>query len=132
MTPKKAPAGFTLIEIMVAMTILVIALGGFAALTFQYIRRVETASGSAGRTAVVNQQLNRFSAITFDSLAARAGCTTFSSADLPHTRCVTVVNVGNARHKRVTIIITPTNTRIKPDTILIDRTKPATSNPFNL
>lgn len=124
--------GFSLVEIMMAMLILSITLGGFAALTFQYVRRVQTTTGVANKTMEVNEQVQRLTALTFDSLASRAGCTTFSSGVFPHTRCVTVTNVTtNGRHKRVTIIITPVSPLVKPDTVTFDRTKTPSSNPLN-
>jgi prepilin-type N-terminal cleavage/methylation domain-containing protein len=125
--------GFSLIEIMVALTILAITLGGFAALSFYYIKRVEVGSATTQKTAELNEQAQRLSALSFDSLDSRAGCTTFSSGVFPHTRCITVTNVGgNARHKRVTIVITPANTLVKPDTVIMDRTKTPTTNPYNI
>lgn len=129
---RNGARGFSLVEIMMAMLILSITLGGFAALTFQYVRRVQVTTGVASKTMEVSEQVQRLSALTFDSLASRAGCTTFSSGEFPHIRCITIATVGTGtRHKRVTIIITPVSPLIKPDTVVFDRTKTPTSNPLN-
>jgi prepilin-type N-terminal cleavage/methylation domain-containing protein len=119
--------GFSLIEIMVALTILAITLGGFAAVTFRFIRNSELTSATMARGGVVNQQVQRLSVMPFDSLSSRAGCSTIASGPLPYRLCIAVADV-NGTHKRVTVVVIPANTRLKPDTTVLDRTKPLTYN----
>ena len=120
---RRSARGFSLIEIMVAMTILVITLAGFAGLTAQYMRRVRTLDSKVAQLALVAEQTQRLIVLPYDSLASRAGCTAVTGGTLAHTRCVTVTDVNSAR-KQVTMIITPTNTAIRPDTVSFHRVKP--------
>jgi prepilin-type N-terminal cleavage/methylation domain-containing protein len=125
---KRTGRGFTLIEIIIAMTILSVTLAGFAGLTFQYMRRVRTLNDRVAQMALVAEQTQRLTVLPFDSLTSRAGCTTFTTGTLKHTRCITVTDVSGTR-KQVKLVITPTNTANKPDTVTFHRVKPA-SNPF--
>ena len=120
---RRAARGFSLIEIIVAMTILAITLAGFAGLTYQYLRRVRTLDGRVAQFALVTEQAQRLQVLPWDSLVSRAGCTTVTTGLLPHTRCVVLTDVNTAR-KQVRVIITPTNPAIKPDTVLFHRVKP--------
>ncbi len=115
--------GFSLIEIMVAMTILAVTLAGFAGLTFQYLRRVRTLDARVAQFAQVTEHAQRLQVLPWDSLASRAGCTTVTTGVLPHTRCVVLTDVNTGR-KLVRVIITPANTAIKPDTVRFHRVKP--------
>ncbi len=120
---RRAARGFSLIEIMVAMTILAITLAGFAGLTFQYLRRVRTLDGRVAELALMAEQAQRMTVLPWDSLDSRAGCTTIAGGSLPHTRCIGVTNVVAGR-KLIQIVVTPTNTALKPDTVLFHRVKP--------
>jgi len=120
---RRCARGFSLIEIIVAMTILAITLAGFAGLTFQYLRRVRTLDARVAQFALVTEQAQRLQVLPWDSLASRAGCTTVTTGLLPHTRCVVLTDVNTAR-KQVRVIITPTNTAITPDTVRFHRVKP--------
>lgn len=123
---RRAARGFTLVEIIVAMMILSFTLAGFAGVTFQYLRRVQTLDARVMQFALMGEQAQRLTVLPFDSLDSRAGCTTFTGGTLPRTRCITVTTVNNGR-KQVQVVITPTNTALKPDTLTFHRTKP----PYN-
>lgn len=126
---KRAQAGFSLVEVLVAITLLSIALLGVARLTFVMARRFYALSGGAARDAVVAQQINQFTALPFDSLKGKAGTVTVNKPPLPYTRVVTVDSLS-PKLRRVTVVITPLNTMFRPDTMVLQRTKPA-GNPFN-
>ena len=121
--------GFSMIEILVALTILAITLGGLAGVTFRYIRSGETTSAILARAGALNMETQRLSVLPFDSLASRVGCANVTGGALPYRRCVTVTNV-NGTHRRVTIMVTPANTAIRPDSTVIERTRPLTGNPL--
>jgi len=126
---KQSQAGFTLVEIVVAMTLLAVVLLGVAQLNFVLARRFYKLSGGAARGGILAQQLNLFTAMPFDSLKGKAGTVTVNKPPLPYTRKVTVDSLS-PKLKRVTIVVTPTNTAFTPDTLVIQRTKPG-NNPFN-
>ncbi len=126
---RRSQAGFTLIEILVAITLLSIVLVSVAQLNFALARRFHALSGGAARDAVVAQQVNQFTAMPFDSLKGKAGTITVNKPPLPYTRKI-VVDSLSPKLRRVTIVVTPLNATFRPDTVVLQRTKPG-NNPFN-
>src|SRR5256885_5851893 len=126
---RRVDAGFTLIEIMVAMAMLGVVLMSVARLNFTLARRFYALSGGGARDAVLAQQVNQFAALPFDSLKAKAGTITVNKPPLPYTRKVTVDSLS-PKLRRVTIVVTPLNPVFQPDTLVLQRTKPG-NNPFN-
>jgi prepilin-type N-terminal cleavage/methylation domain-containing protein len=130
MTSMRSEQGFTLMEILVSMTILSVALMALTGLTFQVARRSYNSSGVAYRTGVVSATAGRLGALPYDSLNNYTGCKNITAQPFPHRRCVTVSQLST-KTRRVTLIVTPTETRFRPDTIVFDRTQAAASNPFS-
>ena len=127
-----------LIEIMVAMSMFALLLVGVAKLNFDLARGAYPVSGGASRNGVMEQQINQFFAMSYDSIAAYNGRTdtvaapqhmTNTPPGMGYTRTVNVTTVSG-RQLNVTIIITPSNSVFKPDTVKFERTRPL-SNPFN-
>jgi prepilin-type N-terminal cleavage/methylation domain-containing protein len=125
---KQSESGFSLIEMLVAITLLAIVLVSVAQLNFALARRFYALSGGAARDGIMVQQLNQFTAMPFDSLAAKVGTITVNKPPVPYTRKITVDSLS-PKLRRVTIVITPLNTVFRPDTVVLERSKPA-SNPF--
>jgi prepilin-type N-terminal cleavage/methylation domain-containing protein len=123
-------AGFTLVEVLIAMSILGAAAAVMVAPLYKYAQRQDVVSFAQARNGLVAQHVNRLTSLPFDSLDSRAGCRTTSTAPLAHTRCVSVAIVS-ASQKRVTLVIAPTNTLLRADTVVFDRTRPASTNPFS-
>jgi len=126
---RRSQAGFTLVEVLVAIALLSIVLVSVAQLNFALARRFHALSGGAARDAVVAQQVNQFTAMPFDSLKGKAGTITVNKPPLPYTRKI-VVDSLSPKLRRVTIVVTPLNTTFRPDTVVLQRTKPG-NNPFN-
>lgn len=122
--------GFSLVEVVVAMTLLGVALSALVRPTFQYAQRVTDLQAEVQRDGVARAQVSRLMALPYDSLASRAGCRTVSTTALPHTRCVTLTSLSTTQ-TRVSVIITPSNTTFAPDTVTFERTRMASGNPFN-
>jgi prepilin-type N-terminal cleavage/methylation domain-containing protein len=122
--------GFTLVEVMVAMSIMCVAASVMVAPLYRYAQRTDVVAFAQARNGLLAQQVNRLTALPFDSLDPRAGCATIASGSLPYTRCITLSTVSGAQ-KRVRLVIAPSNTTVRPDTVIFDRTKPASSNPFS-
>jgi prepilin-type N-terminal cleavage/methylation domain-containing protein len=118
----KRERGFTLMEVLVALSILTVGAAVMVAPLYRYAQRVDGISLAQLRNGVVAQQVGRLTALPFDSIASRAGCASVPASPLPHTRCITLTAVS-ARQARVTLVITPVSTLLRPDTIVFDRAK---------
>jgi prepilin-type N-terminal cleavage/methylation domain-containing protein len=125
---KRTEAGFSLVELLIAVTLLALLLVGVARLNFVLAQRFYKLSQSPARDGIIAQNLNQFAATPFDSLAAKAGTMTFNRPPLPYTRTVLVDSLSPT-WRRVRIIITPISTAFKADTETLMRSKPA-PNPF--
>jgi prepilin-type N-terminal cleavage/methylation domain-containing protein len=124
-------AGFTLIEVMVSMTMLSVASLALGTLLFRAARLATATSAASYQTATLAGTAGRFDALPFDSLSAGTSCVTVTAQPFPHTQCTTVNNVS-AKVKTIMIIVTPSGTTLThPDTTLITRTKAVPSNPLN-
>jgi hypothetical protein len=130
--------GGVLIEIMVAMSMFGLLLVGVAKLNFDLARRTYPVTAGAARNAIMEQQVNQFFAMPFDSVAAYNGKTqtvqagyamTNVLASMGYTRTVGVTKVSG-NQLNVTIVITPANSAFNPDTIKFERTRPQ-GNPFS-
>ena len=113
--------GFTLIEVMVSMTILAVGVLALSNLLVRSSRTAEAASAVSYQTAILAAQLGRYDAIPFTQLAAGTTCTTSTAAPLPHDLCVTITNVS-ANVRQVKVKVSPTGpTTIQADSVMFDR-----------
>jgi prepilin-type N-terminal cleavage/methylation domain-containing protein len=128
--PTGNRGGFTLIEVMVSMTMLSVASLALGTLLFRAARLANATSTKSYQTATLAGAAGRIDALPFDSLAAGTSCVTQTAAPFPHTQCTTVNNVS-AKVKTVIIVVSPSgNVLMHPDTTVITRTKAAASNPL--
>jgi prepilin-type N-terminal cleavage/methylation domain-containing protein len=122
--------GFTLVEVLVSMTLLSVASLSLGTLLFKAARQANATSTASYQTATLAGAAGRFDALPFDSLAVGTTCVTISTAPFPNTQCTTVNNVSS-KVKTVTIVVTPSgNLLMHPDTTIITRTKSVNSNPL--
>ncbi len=121
--------GFTLIEIVVAMTLLSITLVSLAAWTYHVARRSVNSAAVAYRTAALTEQVGRLTVLPFADLDAQDGCSPIANPPFPHERCITVTTVSPTV-RDVKVKITPDNTQFRPESLLFKRTRAAV-NPFN-
>jgi len=113
--------GFSLIEIMVAMTLFAVMVTGLAGLMFRYVQAARTADNRSALTAEITAQGGHLLTINFDSLDFRVGCTS-QAKPIPHQRCI-AVSTWSSTWKQVRLILTPSNVAIKPDTMIFQRSK---------
>jgi len=135
MTPQ-APAaqqtgGFTLVEILISMTILSIASLAMGSMMFRAAHQAVLTSTGAHQSAAMAGAVGRLDVLPFDSLpAAGTGCVTVTAPGFPHTVCTTVLN-ESAKIKLVTVVITPTgNALLRPVTSSFRRTISGNGNPL--
>ncbi len=122
--------GFSLVEIVVAMILLSVTLLALAALMSQVAQQGRASEIRAQRNAVLMQQVNYFTALTYDALdAGLAGCETIDDGMMPYERCIDITQAGTT--KEVKVKVTPKNTAYKPDSAMFERTAPPV-NPFNV
>ncbi|MGH7551687.1 MAG: type IV pilus modification PilV family protein [Longimicrobiales bacterium] len=127
----KSRSGVTLVEVIVAMTLLAVILTSLASVTFQAARRTSVVAAEGYRQGVLVQELNRVTALPWANLPGIAGCTTVSGGTFPHTRCIAVTTVSNTI-RRVRLIVTPAQPRVRPDTVIFDRANPPAGNPLSI
>jgi prepilin-type N-terminal cleavage/methylation domain-containing protein len=124
-------AGFTLIEVMVSVTIVAIGLLVMGRLLVRSARQAEAASAGSYQTAALAAQLGMYDAIPFDQLAAGTVCDTVTAHPFPRIRCMTVTNVS-AKIRKVSVVVTPTdNPLLSPDSVVVERSISGSGNPLN-
>lgn len=122
--------GFSLLEVMVAMTMLSIVLMSLAKISKVISVRSRSNDLIAKRSAILTLEANKFGAMPFDSLRAFAtGTSTRTIGAFSYSRTLTVTNTGSTR-STVKIVIAPTLSTSLKDSVTFDRTKPATSTPL--
>jgi prepilin-type N-terminal cleavage/methylation domain-containing protein len=113
--------GFTLVEILVSITILAV---GILALGTMLGRSAHTADATAAQsyqTAIMAAEAARLDAVPFAQLAAGTVCDTTTTFPLPRIRCNIVTDV-NAKLKQIRVRVTPTgNTAIPADSVMFER-----------
>lgn len=121
-TPRaRQAAGFTLVEILVSITILAVGILALGTLMTRAARSAGAASALSFQTTILGAEAARLDAIPFTALAAGTTCDTVTALPLPRIRCATVTDV-NPKLRRVRVMITPTDsTRLRPDSVVFER-----------
>jgi len=122
--------GVSLIEIMVAMTILSVVLIGLGKLMYHAAQQTQESAVATFSTAAGQRAASYMNGIAWDSISGAAGCTSDSSGQMTYTQCISVT-APSTRTKAITVVITPTgNLTTDPDTIQIFRQRPRAASPF--
>jgi prepilin-type N-terminal cleavage/methylation domain-containing protein len=122
--------GFTLIEVLVSMTILAIGILVLGGLLLKSSRTAEAASSTSYQTALMAQQVAYYDALPFTQLVDGTTCTTTTTHPLPNTLCV-VISTVNAKRKTIKIRLRPTDTHIAADSTMFERSTTLSSTPLN-
>lgn len=126
---KSNREGTSLVELLVAMTLLGVVMTSLAGLTFDTARRSVIVAGNTYMQGVVTEQSNRLAAMPFANLPSAAGCVNVTTGVFPHRRCITVADISNVR-RDVQMIILPSQRGLLPDTARLVRWSPPTTNPL--
>lgn len=122
--------GFTLVEVMVSMTLLSVASLALGSLLFRAARQAHATSTASYQTATLAGEAGRVDALPFDSLTSGTTCVTVTGAPFPHSRCTTINNIS-AKVKQVMIVVTPSGTTLlHPDTTIVTRTISGNGTPL--
>jgi prepilin-type N-terminal cleavage/methylation domain-containing protein len=128
----KSRKGFSLIEVMVAMTMLAIVLMSLAKMSLIVAVRGRGNDLFAKRTAVLQLEANKLDAIPYSTLASwSTTTTTLTLGDFTYKRRMAIANTGTNRYS-IKVIIIPMSDTTKQDSVTLDRTKPATNTPLCL
>jgi len=123
--------GISLIEVMVAVTLLGMMATVHTVVTMRYALRTRVAAIGVDRASSISTAVDLYSTMPFDSLMTSTGCATITDhSDYVHQRCVTITNPTQAI-RRIQIIIIPTNTAFRSDTVRVDRSLPPTGSLFS-
>jgi prepilin-type N-terminal cleavage/methylation domain-containing protein len=122
--------GFTLIEIMVSITILAIGVLALGTLLVRSSRTAEAASAVSYQTAIMAKNVAYYDALPFDQLVAGTTCVTSTAQPLPHTLCTTIATVST-KVKSVKVKLTPTSTMMTADSTMFERSISGFGNPLS-
>jgi prepilin-type N-terminal cleavage/methylation domain-containing protein len=121
--------GFTLIEVLISITILSVGTLALATLLARSSRQATAASMAVYKTAALTEEVGRLGALPFDLLVAGNTCVTVTAAPLPHTRCTTITTVS-AKVKSVKVKVTPTgNALLSADSTMFERSISGDASP---
>ena len=121
--------GAALVEVMIALSVMVLGLTGVAGMTVSAGKRATTLTGVGGRTAVETQMVDQLMVLPFAQLPSKAGCTSVATTPYPHTRCTTVTDVTSDR-RQITVVFTPASRLLRADTVVFERSNAASNSPF--
>lgn len=127
---ERAPrrrSGVSLIEIIVAMTLLVTVLGSLSVLTTRTVKRSRDLDIGSARTFVLMQQSNRFSSLPYDSIPSYAPrIDTLTSGRYKYERRLTYTQgTTGSEYRTLKVKLMPISdaTNKKPDSLLFQRAK---------
>jgi prepilin-type N-terminal cleavage/methylation domain-containing protein len=127
----KRANGFTMIEVLVSVTVLAVGTLVLGGLLVRASRSAEAASSVSYQTAAMASELARLDALPFASLAAGTTCDTTVGAPFARIRCSTITNVS-AKVRLVKVVVTATdNPLVQPDSVMFERSVSVAVNPLN-
>ncbi|MFL5618968.1 MAG: prepilin-type N-terminal cleavage/methylation domain-containing protein [Gemmatimonadaceae bacterium] len=135
-TPRRRPrSGMTLIEVVVACTLLAVTLTSFTALSLKMATRNRRNMYLEQRTATLLQEVNRVESMPYDSLATylRTDSTKVGNGYYVWEYTIdpdSVSTSGKSRYKKITIKITPRLDPTYTQSSTVRRAKPPYVNPL--
>jgi prepilin-type N-terminal cleavage/methylation domain-containing protein len=121
--------GFTLVEVMVSMTLLSMASLALGTMLFRAARQAHATSAGSYQTAMVSAEVSRLDSQPFDLLVAGTTCVDVTTP-FTGTKCTTINNVSS-KVKQVTVVVTPSgNPLLHPVTSSFTRTISGNGNPL--
>ncbi len=124
--------GVSLIEIMVAMTLLVVVLGALSVLTTRTVKRSRDLDVGSARTFVLMQQSNRFSSLPYDSIPSYAPrVDTIVTGRYTYERRLTYVQgTTGSEYRTLKVRLVPLDNASRPDSLLFQRAKTYARTPL--
>jgi prepilin-type N-terminal cleavage/methylation domain-containing protein len=127
----KSRRGISLIEILVAVTLMGMIATVHTVVTMRYALRNRIAAVGVNRAGALSSAVDLFTTMPFANLGANVGCATISTVpQYAHQRCVDAT-VVTPTVTQLRIIIRPSNTAFREDTAFVSRSAPTSSGPFS-
>jgi prepilin-type N-terminal cleavage/methylation domain-containing protein len=118
---KRDRQGFTLVEILVSITVLALGMVLLGNVLAKSTGTVRAASSVSYQTAIIAAEANRLDAVPFAQLAAGTVCDTTTALPLPRIRCNTVTDI-NPKLKQLKIRVIPTDSvHLRADSVMFER-----------
>lgn len=129
---RPARRGVSLIEIIVAMSLLAFVIGSLGLLSAKSARRGRELDLGSARTFVLMQQSNRFSVLPYDSIPIYAPRTdTVVTGRFSYLRRVTFVqSTTGSEYKTLKVLLLPTTDTTRRDSLIFVRAKTYDSSPL--
>jgi prepilin-type N-terminal cleavage/methylation domain-containing protein len=122
--------GFSLIEVMVAMTVLSIVMMSLAKIGVSVAVKGRTNDIVAKRNAALQLEANKLGAVPFDRLGTWSTTTrTLTNGGFSYTRRTTI-GAPTMYRFAIKVVVTPTLDPSKTDSVMFDRTKPPAGTPL--
>ena len=116
--------GFSLMEVMVALSILAITLMSLARFSMIIMQRGRGNDLVAKRTAVLQLEANKFEAVPYSTLAGWSTVDkTFTRGDFTYTRKLTITAPASTRYT-IKVVVVPSADATRKDSITLERTLP--------
>jgi prepilin-type N-terminal cleavage/methylation domain-containing protein len=113
--------GFTLVEVLVSMSVLSLGLALLGTLLVRSARQATAASSVVYENAALTKEIGRLGAMPFAALAAGTTCTTVTAHPMPHQICTTIT-ATNTKRKTIKVKVTPSgNPYLKADSTMFER-----------
>lgn len=136
MTPPRlcrARRGISLVEVMVAVTLLGILVTAHTLVTMNYAIQTRNVGLGVDRSAALSAAIDLYATRPFARLSsdAVAGCTPpiTDMPRFPYVRCIAIVEESQSI-TRVRIIIQPVDGALRPDTVYLNRSLPEPGSLF--
>ncbi len=123
--------GLSLLEVVVAITILSVVILALGTLMFQIAGHTRASAGVAYRSAASESASSWIHGLPWDSIPSAVGCTdSLTVGVLQYTRCVDLLT-NTPRYRLARITISPTGNLLpSPDTITVERVRTRSASPF--
>jgi prepilin-type N-terminal cleavage/methylation domain-containing protein len=113
--------GFTLVEVLVSVTVLSLGLVLLGSLLIRSTRQATAASSAVYENAALTKEIERLGAMPFAALAAGTTCTTVTAHPMPHQLCTTIT-ATNTKRKTIKVKVTPSgNPLLQADSTMFER-----------
>ena len=117
--------GFSLIEVMIALTLMSVVLVSVAKIGTAMATKGRQNDVLAKRNAVLQLEANKFGAVPFATLAGwRTADTVLTQGSFSYTRKLSITRITSQRYT-VKITVVPTTDPSKKASVVLDRTQPS-------